>query len=270
MANQGYILIYRSIMDNPDYLPDRKKNEKLDRVRAWIDLLLLANHTKYRDCTRGVFYTVERGQVGTPLSGLSERWNWSINRVKRFLKELENEKQISMQKVQGIKHLTTITTIINYEQYQQQKGEKRKADGRQTEDKRNTDESETNNVNNVNNVNNKKTKVKKVTKDKEKDLYLDFVKLTKIEHEKLVKKFGEKQTEEMIWNLNDYGHRKKKKFNEYTDHYRTILNWERRAGNESKNNRGRKQEPIKKAKSKSSYVPGRETIITIENKKGSN
>ena len=58
-----------------------------------------------------------------------------------------------------------------------------------------------------------------------KNTYLEFVKLTKEEHRKLVEKFGEEGTEQRIAALNDYVGSKGKK---YTSHYHTILSWERR------------------------------------------
>jgi hypothetical protein len=93
------------------------------------------------------------------------------------------------------------------------------------------------------------------------------VKLTKEEHEKLEKRFGKEGTEKRIWNLNDYGHRKKTRFNEYTDHYRTILNWDRRDRN-GKNNSSSKRQLVKKAerKSKEQQFGRKGTVgkITIE------
>lgn len=58
-----------------------------------------------------------------------------------------------------------------------------------------------------------------------KDICLDCVLLTKIEHQKLIDKFGEESTKEKIKALNDYVMSKGTK---YKSHYHTILNWARR------------------------------------------
>jgi len=59
---------------------------------------------------------------------------------------------------------------------------------------------------------------------KRKDKHLDFVFLSKIEHQKLVEKFGEARTAERIAALNDGIGSKGYK---YKSHYHTILSWER-------------------------------------------
>ena len=60
--------------------------------------------------------------------------------------------------------------------------------------------------------------------DKEplKKLYLEFVKLTEEEYQKLIDKLGQKTTNEYIERLNNYLGSKGKK---YKSHYHTILNW---------------------------------------------
>ncbi len=59
----------------------------------------------------------------------------------------------------------------------------------------------------------------------DKDKYLDFVFLSKVEYEKLVKKFGKTGTDEKIENLNEGIGSKGYK---YDSHYHTILVWERK------------------------------------------
>jgi hypothetical protein len=71
-------------------------------------------------------------------------------------------------------------------------------------------------------------KDKDYDKDKDKVKYLDFVLLTKEEHQKLLAEFGEAETKERIARLNEYGHQKPKKFKEYGSHYHTILAWARK------------------------------------------
>jgi hypothetical protein len=58
-----------------------------------------------------------------------------------------------------------------------------------------------------------------------KETYLEFVKLTKEEHSKLIEKLGLQKTNDFIHRLNDYIGSKGKK---YRSHYHTILSWERK------------------------------------------
>ena len=64
-----------------------------------------------------------------------------------------------------------------------------------------------------------------------KEKFLDFVLLKKEEHEKLIEKFGEKETTQMIERLNNYigssGRR-------YKSHYHTILQWAEKDKKENK------------------------------------
>lgn len=235
MADEGFAKIHRKILkwEWYDDTPTRS---------VFIHLIIKANHKS--NIWRGK--TLEKGQHITSLKKIADPLGLSIKQVRRALDNLKKTGEIDVQ-------TTNKYTKITLSEYSTYHAEKNK-EGSQTANKRQTNgKQRATNKNEENEDNEKK---------KEKDLFLDFVKLTKFEHEKLVKKFGEKRTKEMIWNLNDYGHRKKKMFNQYTCHYRTILNWERRA--DGKDNRGRKQEPIKKAESKSGYVKGRDTIITIK------
>lgn len=110
--HRGYILLHRAILDNPMWLA-----EAFDRARAWIDLLLLANHADSYFRVRGVRVDIKRGQVGHSAVTLAKRWRWSRGKVKRFLNELEKDQQIVQQK----NNVTTLITIINYDAYQKNK-----------------------------------------------------------------------------------------------------------------------------------------------------
>ncbi len=77
-----------------------------------------------------------------------------------------------------------------------------------------------------------KDKDKDKDMDKVKDKYLDYVLLTKNEHNSLITRFGEQGTNERIIRLNEYAHQKPKKFKEYGSHYHTILVWARKDASE--------------------------------------
>jgi len=106
----GWIKLHRQIASNGLW-----NSEPFTKGQAWIDLLLFANHKDNSFWIRGVEIPVKRGQLGWSEVTMAQRWTWSRNKVRRFLKLLETKQQIEQQK---LAKLTTIITIVNYEQYQ--------------------------------------------------------------------------------------------------------------------------------------------------------
>lgn len=117
----GWIKLYRKSFNNELYFA-----EPFTKWQAWVDMLLLANHEENVITKRGIKIIVERGQIGYSEVSLAERWKWSRDKVRRFLKYLENgekndtakngktRQQIRQQKC----NTTTLITILNYEKYQ--------------------------------------------------------------------------------------------------------------------------------------------------------
>jgi len=105
----GWIKIYRQLTLNNIWT-----EESFSRGQAWIDLLLLANHKDGIVRVRGIKIPVLRGQVGWSELKLADRWKWSRGKVRRFIRELENEKMV----VQHKNRKTSIISILNYEFYQ--------------------------------------------------------------------------------------------------------------------------------------------------------
>ena len=88
--DNGWIKIHRSITNNPLWL-----SEKFSRAQAWVDLLLMVNHTDRKLVFEdGTELIVRPGQHFTSIGHLAERWKWSQNRVIRFLSYLENHQMI--------------------------------------------------------------------------------------------------------------------------------------------------------------------------------
>lgn len=123
---EGWIKLHRKIEDNPLYF-----SEPFTRIMAWIDLLVLANHTGNFFYRRGIRVDIKSGQVGRGIETLATRWKWSRGKVERFLKHLEKDSQIVRQKT----NVTTLILIVNWYEYQE--GDKAngkassKADGQQ-------------------------------------------------------------------------------------------------------------------------------------------
>lgn len=105
----GYIKLFRSLAKSEMWT-----KEKFTRGQAWVDLLLLANFAPGHIRVRGNKIDIGRGQVGRSIESLAERWMWSKGKVKRFLEELEMERQVERQK----SFVSTVLTITNYDRYQ--------------------------------------------------------------------------------------------------------------------------------------------------------
>jgi DNA replication protein DnaD len=105
----GWIKLYRSIQNC--YLWDEKP---YDKARAWIDLLLLANHEDRKVNFNGSPILVSRGQHLTSVRKLAERWGWSYDKVLRYLNVLTGEEMIKKDSNKS----RTLITIVNYEVYQ--------------------------------------------------------------------------------------------------------------------------------------------------------
>jgi len=108
--NKGWVALYRTICENDIWFL-----EPFTKAQAWIDLVLNANHSSGVINIRGNMVNIERGQIGWSEITMANRWKWSRNKVRRYLKWLETKQQIAQQKVY---RLTSITTIINYDRYQ--------------------------------------------------------------------------------------------------------------------------------------------------------
>ena len=105
----GYIKLHRDIMDH--WLWQRKP---FDEGRAWVDLILLANHATTRAPYKGEIIEFERGTVNRSITWLAERWGWSRDKTRRFLRLLERDQMVT---VDTSTHRTTIT-IEKYAFYQ--------------------------------------------------------------------------------------------------------------------------------------------------------
>ena len=110
MSGKGYIRLHRQIQDCWIWDSDEKHN----RRSAWIDLLLLANHSDKKIPFNDQVITIKRGQLLTSIRKLADRWHWSKSTVVTFLKLLENDSMI----LRDSDNNRTLLTIVNYEVYQ--------------------------------------------------------------------------------------------------------------------------------------------------------
>ena len=122
----GWVKLYRKLTENPLWTC-----EPFTRGQAWVDLILLTNHADNFFYKRGVKVDVSRGQCAWSELALSKRWQWSRNKVRKFLNDLEKEQQIIQQK----NNVTQILTLVNYEEHQEQKTPNETPKGQQKDTK---------------------------------------------------------------------------------------------------------------------------------------
>lgn len=109
MSDKGYIKLYRQIQDC--WIWD---TGKFDKRSAWIDLLILANHSEKKIAFNGECISIGKGQYLTSIRSLAERWGWSKSTVSEFLALLESDLMIKKESDK----FRTLLTVINYEVYQ--------------------------------------------------------------------------------------------------------------------------------------------------------
>lgn len=197
-----YIKLHRKMLDSQDFFDEE---QPITKTLAWIYLLLLAS---YKDSVttidRGIYVNLKKGQVKESQAKLAELWNWSRRKVKEFLDELEEKKQITQEKLNSKQN---VITIINYKKYQEYMG---------VEDEQ------------LALITQEKTKDLIVKKQKplvvKKKQYLDYVFLTDTEYDSLVKRYGENKTKRLIEKLDNYIPNSERR-KPYKCHYRAICGW---------------------------------------------
>ncbi len=152
----AFIKLDRKFFDNFLWKEDRTYS----LAEAWIDLIQSARFevAPIKVMVKMKTITINRGELRASQRYLSNRWNWSVGRVNRFLKILENEQMIKRRR----EHSETIITLCKYDNYNNQMNTNGTAIDTDTEQQRNTDGT-------LIDTNNKKEKKDKNLK-KEKDV----------------------------------------------------------------------------------------------------
>ena len=130
-TDKGYIKIYRDSREH--WIWGAKP---YDKARAWIDLIMIANHEKKTILFDSRPVTIERGQHMTSLKTLAERWGWTRSKVKRFLDVLKSEQMIDTKRNRN----GTLITIVNYGIYQDSRNTKRNTYEKKSKHSRNSGE----------------------------------------------------------------------------------------------------------------------------------
>lgn len=109
----GWFKLHRKLFTH--YLWE--ENRKLSKFEAWIDLLQLVSYTKNNSqMISGIKCDWGRGQYPVSILFLSKRWGWTEKPVRNFLKLLEKDRMIRLDRSSK----WTMLTICNYDSYQNQ------------------------------------------------------------------------------------------------------------------------------------------------------
>lgn len=188
----GFIIIHRKLQDNWLWM-----SEPFSKAQAWIDLLFLANHKDSSFFLRGARIEVKRGHLARSEESLSERWKWSREKLRNFLKLLETEQQIRQHKSNIIK----VIEIINYNSFQ-------KPDNKL--DKKKTTNQTTNQTHTINDNNDNNENKIKIPDFIDLELWNDFVKMRK----EMKKPLTETSYKQNIQKLTEFENKKSGNANE--------------------------------------------------------
>jgi DnaD/phage-associated family protein len=106
--NNGYIKLYRKILDNPIVMKDT------ECLAVWIYLLLNATHKEKSVMFKGKRIALKPGQLITGIISISKKMKINKDKVQRTLKLFENDKQIEQQ----TSNKNRLITIVNWDLYQ--------------------------------------------------------------------------------------------------------------------------------------------------------
>jgi len=93
------------VFDDPLWTADQ-----FTKGQAFIDLYRLAQFKDGITQKRGNIISLKPGQLGWSLESLAKRWEWSKGKVRRFLRHLETERKIELQK----SNVSTTITLLHW------------------------------------------------------------------------------------------------------------------------------------------------------------
>lgn len=117
MAHEGFVKIYRKILENPVVCKDT------DYFSVWMYLLLNATHKELPALFNGKKIVLMPGQLITGRVSIAKALHLTDSKVQRILKTFENEQQIEQQ----TRFQNRLITILNWSVYQksEQRNEQR-------------------------------------------------------------------------------------------------------------------------------------------------
>ena len=113
MARTGYIKWFRKGMENSLY-----KQTPFDQWHAFEDMIFKTDSSSQRVPFNNSLLDIKRGQFLTSYTDLGKTWGWHRETVRRFIKDLEDQKMIVSQNVGSGRRNGVVLTIVNYTTYQ--------------------------------------------------------------------------------------------------------------------------------------------------------
>ena len=105
----GWIKLHRKIRENPFWA-----EKPFDKARAWIDIILSANHEPNEFLLGNEMVSVDRGSYITSEKKLMAKWGWSKTKVRAFLSTLQKNSMI----IKKSDRKKTTLEVLNYCIYQ--------------------------------------------------------------------------------------------------------------------------------------------------------
>ena len=156
----SYVNIFRSLCNDSIWTA-----EKFTRGQAWVDMILRANSKEGHIRKRGIRIDLERGQLGYSLKELARLWDWSEGKIRRFVKELEEDGKIKVDRT----NVSCTITIVNYHFYQSKDWMIKRTDGLSRDNSTGVQTAHRQYPNNNNNSYNNEKKKKYVSGEFKKD-----------------------------------------------------------------------------------------------------
>ncbi len=110
--NKGYIKIYRDLQEHWIWQEPQK-------LKWWLDMLMMTNIKDNKMLRGGKLVTIKRGSFHTSEVNLATRWNVSRKVVTNFLKLLQEDGMIEIEKSRN----GTTIELLNYKAYQDKNGQ---------------------------------------------------------------------------------------------------------------------------------------------------
>ncbi len=258
MADEGFIKIHRKILKWEWY-------DDVNVVKLFLHCLILANHkTKH---WHGI--PVVRGQFITSVGKLAKQTGLSVKQIRLALKKLKTTNEVTSEPTNRF----TMITVNEYSTYHVNEKEEGKQKGNQTANEGQTEGKQRATTKNVkNDKNDKKIKKKNIG---EVDLIIPECITEKIfndyvENRIEIKKPMTHRAKELFLMKVERLHGKGEDvkalietsiMRNYTDIY------EQKGKGYEQNTGTSKRKPVEKARTKSDYIKGRDTVVTIEGKR---
>lgn len=192
MEQQGFILIHRTLFENP-----LLNTKPFCKGYAWVVLLGLANHKAgYIKVKNGTLVKVQRGECGHSEKALADLFGWSRGKLRRFLEQLKNEKMIQ-QKIVENHSIIKILNYIPYQTIQQNKKQKHSNPVKRFENSKQNNSDRARETVYFFDPNEQQTVQQKMEKQysKKVDANPDYIYISKSELEKMIQQKMEKRTQ---------------------------------------------------------------------------